>query len=255
MLLIAGLLGLLVGSFLNVVVWRLPRGESLAHPGSHCPACGHPIRPYDNIPVVSWLVLRGSCRDCGARISARYPLVELVTGIAFALTAAVVGWSVLLPYALWFVAACIAMVLIDVEHHRLPNSLTLSTYLVVLLGLAVTAAVDGHWPDFGRAVLGGLALALAYAVLALFFPRGMGWGDVKLAASLGTVMAWAGWGALVVGGFGAFLLGAVWGVGAILAGRAGRKSALPFGPFMILAAMLAVWGGSAVANWYADLII
>lgn len=255
MVLIAGVLGLLIGSFLNVVVWRLPRAESLSHPGSHCPVCQHPIRPRDNIPVVSWLVLRGHCRDCGARISARYPLVELLTGVVFALTAAWIGWSVLLPFALWFMAACIAMVLIDVEHHRLPNSLTLSTYLVVVAGFAVTAGVESQWSDFGRAIAGGLALAAVYAVLALVYPRGMGWGDVKLALSLGTVLAWTGWGALVVGGFWAFVLGAVWGLGAIVVGRAGRKSALPFGPFMIVAAILGVLWGPVIAQWYTDLLI
>lgn len=255
MVLIAGLLGLLIGSFLNVVVWRLPRGESLSHPGSHCPVCDHAIRPYDNIPVVSWLILRGRCRDCGARISARYPLVELATGIAFAFTAWWVGWSVLLPFALWFMAACIAMVLVDIEHHRLPNSLTLSTYAVVLAGTALTAGVEAQWGAFLRAALGGILLALVYALLALVYPKGMGWGDVKLALALGTVMAWSGWGALVVGGFGAFVLGAVWGIGAMVAGKAGRKSALPFGPFMILAALLAVVWGQAAADQYARLFI
>lgn len=255
MVLIAGVLGLLIGSFLNVVVWRLPRGESLSKPPSHCPACGHAIRPYDNVPVASWLVLRGRCRDCGARISARYPLVELGTGVAFALTFLWVGWSVLLPFALWFAAAAIAMVLIDIEYHRLPNSLTLTTYPVVLTGFALTALVESQGPAFVRALAGGLVLAAAYALLAVLFPRGMGWGDVKLAASLGTVMAWSSWGVLVVGGFAAFLLGAGWGIAAMLAGRAGRKSALPFGPFMIVAAVLAVLWGQLVADWYADLLI
>ncbi len=254
LVLIAGILGLAIGSFLNVVVWRLPREESLSHPGSHCPACGHPIRPYDNIPVVSWLLLRGRCRDCGERISVRYPLVEAGTGIAFAATAAWVGWSVLLPFALWFVAACIALLLIDIDHHRLPNVLTFSTYAIVLAGFALTAALETQWADFWRALLGGLALALFFGVLSLLFPRGMGWGDAKLALSLGSVMAWTSWGALVVGGFGAFLLGAVWGVGAMVVGRAGRKSALPFGPFMIIAAFAAVVWGTPIADWYAGLL-
>jgi leader peptidase (prepilin peptidase)/N-methyltransferase len=253
--LLAGLFGLLIGSFLNVVVWRLPRGESLSHPASHCPTCGHPIRAYDNIPVFSWVLLRGSCRDCGARISPRYPLVELATGAAFAATAAWVGWSIVLPFALWFVAASIAMILIDVEHHRLPNSLTLSTYAVVVTGLAITAMVGQEWHSFGRAIFGGLGLALVYAALAMAFPKGMGWGDVKLALVVGTAMAWVGWDALVVGGFGAFLLGAVWGVASIATGRAGRKSALPFGPFMVVAAIGSMVWGSAVATWYSDLFL
>ncbi|OPZ75933.1 MAG: Type 4 prepilin-like proteins leader peptide-processing enzyme [Actinobacteria bacterium ADurb.Bin444] len=255
MVVIAGLFGLLIGSFLNVVVWRLPRGESLSHPGSHCPVCEHGIRPYDNIPVVSWVVLRGRCRDCGTRISARYPLVEMATGVLFGLTAWWVGFSVLLPFALWFTAACIALFLIDLEVRRLPNSLTLSTYVVVLVGFTLTAVAEDLWASFVRALVGGLALALVYALLAAFFPRGMGWGDAKLALSLGSVMAWVGWGALIVGGFGAFVLGAVWGVGAIVVGKAGRKSALPFGPFMIVAALLARVWGQQIADWYTNSLI
>lgn len=254
MIVIAGFVGLLIGSFLNVVVWRLPRGESLSHPGSHCPACGRPIRPYDNIPVLSWLILYGRCRDCAASISIRYPLVEAATGLAFAATAAWVGLTVLLPFALWFVAACIAMVLIDVEHHRLPNTLTISTYLVVVAGLATTSAVDDTWSDFLRAVVGGVILAAIYAGLALAFPKGMGWGDVKLAAGLGTALAWYGWAELVVGGFGAFLLGAVCGLALMAVGKAGRKSALAFGPFMIVAALLAMVWGAGIASWYATVL-
>ena len=239
MVVIAGLLGLLIGSFLNVVVWRLPRGESLSHPASHCPVCDHPIRPYDNVPVVSWLVLRGRCRDCGTRLSARYPLVELATGLLFGLTAWWVGWSVLLPFALWFMAACIALFLIDLEVKRLPNSLTLSTYLVVLGGFTLTAAMEDTWSAWLRAAIGGLALALVYALLAAFFPV------VFVGYCFG----------LVVGGFGAFVLGAVWGVGAIVVGMAGRKSALPFGPFMIASALLAVVWGQRIADWYTDSLI
>lgn len=252
--LLAGLFGLLIGSFLNVVIWRLPRGESLSHPPSHCPSCGHAIRAYDNIPVVSWLILRGKCRDCNAPIAIRYPLVELGTGLAFAATAAFIGWSVLLPFALWFTAACIALALIDLDHKRLPNVLTLSTYGVVLVGFAVTAAVQGEWRLFVQAVLGGIALAGAYALLATLVPAGMGWGDVKLALSLGTVLGWYGWSYVVVGGFGAFVLGALVGVAAMLVGKAGRKSALPFGPFMIAAAMLALVVTEPIADWYGQLL-
>ncbi len=252
--LLSGLFGLLIGSFLNVVIWRLPRGESLAQPPSHCPSCGHSIRAYDNIPVVSWLLLRGKCRDCAAPISVRYPLVELGTGLAFAATGAFVGWSVLLPFALWFTAACIALALIDLDHKRLPNVLTLSTYAVVVAGFAVTAAVQGEWLRFGQALLGGLALAAAYALLATLVPAGMGWGDVKLALSLGTVLGWYGWSYVVVGGFGAFVLGAIVGVAAMVAGKAGRKSALPFGPFMIAATVLALAVAQPIADWYGQLL-
>jgi leader peptidase (prepilin peptidase)/N-methyltransferase len=204
--------------------------------------------------VLSWVLLRGRCRDCREPISIRYPLVELATGLTFAVTAAFVGWSVLLPFALWFTAACIALTLIDLDHKRLPNVLTLSTYAVVLVGLALAAAIEGEWSQFGRAVLGGLALAAFYALLALLVPAGMGWGDAKLALALGTVLGWFGWWAVLVGGFGAFVLGAVTGLLAIAAGTAGRRSALPFGPFMILAVFLALAMGQGVADWYTGLL-
>jgi leader peptidase (prepilin peptidase)/N-methyltransferase len=182
-------------------------------------------------------------------------LVELFTGVCFAATAAWVGFTVVLPFALWFTAACIAMALIDLEHQRLPNSLTASTLAVVVIGLTVTAAVEGAWADFWRAVAGGVLLALFYALLVLLYPKGMGIGDVKLAPSLGAVMAWHGWASLVVGGFAAFVLGAVVGVAGMVAGRAGRKSAIPFGPFMILGAVVGVVFGAQIADWYANFVI
>lgn len=254
MVVLAGFLGLIIGSFLNVVVWRLPRSESLSVPASHCPACGHPIRAHDNIPLLSWIILRGRCRDCGAPISVRYPAVEALTAVSFAATASFVGFNALLPFALWFIAACIAMALIDIDHKRLPNVLTLSTYAVVLVGCAVSAGLEGQWDQFVRALAGGLIMSAGFAALALLVPAGMGFGDVKLALSLGTVMAWYGWAQLAVGTFAGFLLGAVFGVVAMIVGRAGRRTALPFGPFMIAGALLALVVAASVSQWYSGLL-
>lgn len=245
---------MIIGSFLNVVIWRLPRSESLSVPASHCPMCGQPIRAYDNIPLLSWLLLRGRCRDCGVRISVRYPAVEALTGVAFAATAGFVGINARLPFALWFIAACIAMALIDIDHKRLPNVLTLSTYGVVLVGYAVWAGLEGQWTQFVRALAAGLIMSAGFAALAFLVPAGMGFGDVKLALSLGTVLGWYGWAQLAIGTFAGFLLGAAFGVMAMAVGRAGRRTALPFGPFMIAGALLALVVADPVSQWYSGML-
>jgi len=248
--LLAGVLGLLVGSFLNVVVYRVPRGESVVRPGSRCPGCGTPIAPRDNVPVVSWLLLRGRARCCGQRIPARYPLVELATGAAFAAVAAWLGPSWALP-AFWYLAAIsIALALIDVAVHRLPDPIVLPSYPVgaALLGLASLAEHDGA--SVLRAAIGGVVLWLLYLVLVLLYPAGMGLGDVKLAGVLGMYLGWLGWSQLLVGAFLGFLLGGVIGLGLMLAGRAGRKTMIPFGPFMLAGAWLAVAIAEPVSRWY-----
>ena len=248
-------LGLLVGSFLNVVVWRVPRGESVVSPPSACPGCGHAIRPRDNVPVVSWLVLRGRCRDCGATISARYPLVELATGALFALTAWRVGPTWALPAYLYLAAIAVALTLIDIDVRRLPNSIVLPSYVVAALLLLLPAAATGDWQAYLRALLGAAVLFAGYFALAFAYPAGMGFGDVKLAGVLGLYLGWLGWGELAVGAFLGFLLGGVWGVALLLARRAGRKSAIPFGPFMLGGALLAVFVGEAVSHAYVDVLI
>lgn len=254
-LLVAGFVfGLIIGSFLNVVIWRVPRGENLNHPSSHCPNCDHPIRAYDNIPLISWLVLRGRCRDCGTPISMRYPLVELFTGVAFALTAALIGPSFLLFPMLWFVAAGIALAMIDIDVKRLPNPIVLSSWVVVALGLLLTSGAEDAWGNLARAGLGAVAMGGAYLLLVLIYPAGMGMGDVKLAVLLGLVLGWFGWAQVVVGFFFGFLLGAVWGVALILAGKGGRKTAVPFGPFMIAGCWLALLWGQAIATWYGQIL-
>lgn len=249
-----GLVGLLVGSFLNVVIWRVPRGESVVRPPSHCPGCGQAIRPRDNIPVVSWLLLRGHCRNCHERISARYPLVELLTAVVFGLLAWQFGFSLQLPAFLYLGAVGIALAAIDIDTKRLPNVLTLPSYAVGAVLLLIPAVVDGRWSDYLRAVAGAAALFAFYFIVTFIYPAGMGFGDVKLAGVLGLYLGWLGWGTLIVGAFLGFVLGAVVGVGLMLLGDAGRKTKIPFGPFMLAGAFLAIWVGPPIADWYRGIL-
>lgn len=253
----AAALGLLIGSFLNVVIYRVPRGESVVAPGSHCPACGHQIRGRHNVPVVSWLLLRARCADCGRPISVRYPAVELGTGVAFALLtwwAASSHQLAAAPAWCYLAATGIALALIDIDTRRLPNVIVLPSYGVLAALLTVAALVDDRPENLLRAVVGMAALAGFFLVVVLVYPAGMGWGDVKLAGLLGLAMGYASWGALVIGSFAGFALGAIVGVVVIATGRATRKTALPFGPFMIVGAFIGVLVGHAVADWYISLI-
>lgn len=253
----AGILGLLIGSFLNVVVWRVPRGESVVSPPSACPRCGHRIRPWDNVPVVSWLVLRGRCRDCAAPIAIRYPLVETGTAVAFGAVAAWVGLSWALPAWLYLAAVSIALGLIDLEAHRLPDVIVLPSYPVALALLALGAADPGgtaDWVALLHAAIGGAAFFAVYFAILVVYPAGMGFGDVKLAGVLGLYLGFVGWGALVVGWFAAFLLGGLFSLGLVAARRAGRRSSIPFGPWMLAGAWLGAVLGPALWDGYLGLL-
>lgn len=247
-----GLLGLLVGSFLNVVVHRVPRGESVVRPPSACPTCGAQIRPYDNVPVVSWLVLCGRCRDCSTAISPRYPLVELGCGALFVVMALRIGVDWALPAYLYLAAVGLALALIDIDVKRLPNALTYPSYPVALVLLGGAALLGSDSGSFGRALLGGLVAFAFYAALVLVYPAGMGLGDVKLSGILGLYLGWLGWGELVAGLFLGFLLGGVFGIGVMVVGGGGRKTKVPFGPFMLLGALVAILVGGSLADAYVD---
>ena len=252
-----GAFGLLIGSFLNVVVWRVPRGESIVSPPSACPRCGHRIRARDNVPVVSWLVLGGRCRDCSEPIARRYPLVEAGTGIGFGLTAWAVGPSWRLPALLYLVAIGIALALIDLDVHRLPDAIVLPSYVVALALLGVAAWNPGgasNWSALLRALIGCTALFAIYFCIVMVYPAGMGFGDVKLAGVLGMYLGWFGWGALAFGWFAAFLLGGAFAIGLLLTRRANRKSGVPFGPWMITGAFLGLVAGGPVLGWYISLL-
>ncbi|WP_225754486.1 A24 family peptidase [Actinotalea sp. Marseille-Q4924] len=249
-----GVVGLLIGSFLNVVVWRVPRGGSVVAPPSACPSCDTRIRPRDNVPVVSWLVLGGRCRDCSTPISARYPLVEAATGVLFLLVGLRFGPSWALPAFLYLAAIAVALALIDLDTHRLPDAIVLPAYPVTAALLVVASWGEQDWPALLRTGIGGAALFAVYFALAVAKPGGMGFGDVKLAGILGGALAWVGWGALVVGGFAAFLLGGLFSIGLLVTKRAGRASGIPFGPWMLLGAAVGVAVGEQLWTAYLRLL-
>lgn len=260
-----GALGLLVGSFLNVVVYRVPNGMSVVSPPSACPQCGAGIKPYDNVPVASWLALRGRCRNCRAAISPRYPLVELGTAVFFAVVTLwflVIGLPaassitdlIVLVAFLYLAAVSIALALIDLDSHRLPNAIVLPSYLVGAVLLGSAALAGGDYEALLRGAIGMAVLWVAYLLMALAYPGGMGFGDVKLAGVLGLFLGYLGWGELVVGGFAAFLLGGVFALGLLLTRRAGRGSGIPFGPWMLAGAWIGIFFGATIWSGYLSLL-
>jgi leader peptidase (prepilin peptidase)/N-methyltransferase len=241
----AGVLGAILGSFLNVVVHRLPRHESLVTPASHCPKCGTPVKPYDNIPVLSWLLLRGRCRSCSEPISPRYPFVE-------ALTAALCAGAVLAHHTPTAIALSVVLILlvvpaalIDLEHRIIPNRITaLGAVLALVIGLALNPAGEPERLIAGAAAGGFLLLA------ALAYPGGMGMGDVKLVAVMGLFLGPAVAPAILIALIAGVLVG-----GAVVArkgARTGRKTVIAFGPFLALGALVAVFAGQGIVDLYVN---
>jgi len=247
-------LGLLIGSFLNVVVWRVPRGQSVVTPPSACPNCAHRLAWWENIPVVSYLALRGRCSSCRRPISIRYPVVEAATCALFLATALRFGISADLPAFLYLAAIGVALTLIDIEHRRLPNSIVLPAYPVLAVLLVLAAVAKGDVERLVPTAIGGAALFAFYFTIAFVYPAGMGFGDVKLAGVLGLALGWIGWGALVVGAFAAFVVGAVVGLVVMRVRRTGRRSTIPFGPFMLLGAAIGIGWGEPLATAYLGLL-
>lgn len=240
-----GVLGAIVGSFLNVVAYRLPRHESLVKPASRCPRCGAPVKPYDNIPILSWLLLRGRCRGCGEPISPRYPLVEALTGVlcAGAVLAHDSAAGIALGVALILIVVPAA--LIDLEHRVIPNRLTL---LGAVLAIALGTALDPAGEP--QRLLAGLAAGGFLLIAALAYPGGMGMGDVKLAGVIGLFLGRAVIPAILV----ALLAGVLYGALVIArkGASAGRKTAVPFGPFLALGAIVAVYAGQPLIDLYTS---
>lgn len=243
--LVAGLLGLVVGSFLNVVVYRVPRHQSVAWPGSRCGSCGAPIRAWDNVPVLSYVLLGGRCRICKARIPARYPLVEATTAALFVVAAYEFALSVDLLRALVLVAVLVALAAIDLEHRLLPNVIV-GPAAVIGIALSTLSNPGWWWVYSGSAVaVGGGLMALA-----LFYPGGMGMGDVKMGAMLGMFLG--PYAALAV--FVGALLGAVAGGLLMVVGKVGRRYPMPFGVFMAAGGVIALFFGPELWGIYLGLI-
>jgi leader peptidase (prepilin peptidase) / N-methyltransferase len=264
---IAGVLGLAIGSFLNVVIYRVPIGKSIAYPASACPNCGSGIHAYDNVPVVSWFALRGKCRSCSEPISARYPLVELGTGLFFFVVAlplsaqlaavqptveTIASGFTLVAY-LYLAAISVALAFIDIEHHKLPNVIVLPSLAVGLILLSTASLLTGDYAQLLRVGVGAAAMGLAYLVLAIAWPGSMGFGDVKLAAVLGLFLGFSGWGSLIVGSLLAFFLGGIFGLVLIVLRKSTRKSGIPFGPWMVLGAWIGILFGNVIWTDYLSI--
>jgi leader peptidase (prepilin peptidase)/N-methyltransferase len=240
---LAGALGATFGSFFNVVIWRMPRGESLVRPASHCPGCGSGVRPYDNVPVLSWLLLRGRCRDCRTAISVRYPLVELLTAGALVALVLAKGADRDVWLGLAFLLLLVPVVFIDLDHRIIPNRLMLVGAVAapaILLATRPESLVE-HLVAAGCA--GG-----AFLVVALAAPGGMGMGDVKLAGVMGLFLGRAVGPAILVALLAGTLVGAV--IMARKGAKAGRKTAVPFGPFLALGGVVGLFAGDALVEWY-----
>jgi len=241
--LLGALLGLAVGSFLNVCIHRIPRKESIVYPASHCPACGHSIRAYDNIPLFSYLLLRGRCRYCGSQITYRYPVVEAAGGLGFALLIGRFGLGLPTLLYLLFYSVLLVLAFIDLEHQILPDVITLPG---IPLGLFL-----GLFLPQGRLLssAAGLLLGGGLFYLVAFLSRGgMGGGDIKLAAMIGSFL---GWRQLLLTIFLATLSGSVVGILLLALKLKARKDPIPFGPFLSLGAFLSLLWGDLLIGWYA----
>ena len=240
--------GLVVGSFLNVCIYRLPRGQSIAWPASHCIACGRTLRWFENVPVIGWLLLRGRCRTCGERISVMYPAVELVTPVLFLVEYWQLGWQPLLAVRLVFACAMVVLFVVDLQHRVLPNVITLSG---VVVGLGLSVVLEPGWRDalIGALVGGGALLAIAEAYYRVRGEEGLGMGDVKMLAMIG---AFLGWQLMLVTLLLASVLGSLIGVGLMALSRGDGKYALPLGSFLAIGAIASTVIGEPFVAWYAS---
>lgn len=249
---VAAIAGLAVGSFVGVVADRVPRKESVVSPPSHCVACGIAVRPADNIPVFSYLVLKGRCRACGVRIPARDALLEVVTAALFALVAwrAPSLWAI--PAYAVLAASLVAITAIDLEHLRIPTPIVYATLTVGSPLLVVASAGTHRWPALLSALIGGAAAFLAFFALFYAVPKGIGFGDVRLSGLCGVFLGWIGYREVALGFILAFLIAGIPAVVLLAMGRVNRRTQIPFGPFLAAGTMISVlFGVSIVQAWSA----
>jgi len=238
--------GLIVGSFLNVCIYRLPRKQSVNWPGSRCTACDRPLSWYENIPVVSWVALRGRCRTCGERISVIYPLVELITAGLFVAGYLIYGLTALLAVRIAFACAMVVLFAIDLRHHLLPNVITVPG---IAIGFVLSLFLPPGWKSalIGLLAGGGVLFAIAEGYYRLRGIEGLGMGDVKMLSMIGAFLGWKLMlVTLVLGSF----AGSIIGLGVIALGRGGMKAALPFGTFLAVGALTAAVVGDPIVEWY-----
>jgi leader peptidase (prepilin peptidase) / N-methyltransferase len=250
-----GLLGLAIGSFLNVVIYRVPRDESILFPASHCPNCDTEIKPRHNVPVFSWLWLKGKCAYCREPISARYPLVEAGTATLFVAITLEFDLSLQLPAYLYLAAVGITLAMIDFDMRRLPDTIVLPSYVVSLLLLMPAGAVDADWTQSGRALAGMVALLTIYFALAVAYPTMISFGDVKVAGLAGLYLGWLSWSAVFLGVLLGFALAGFGGTAAIVTNRAStRPAAVPLGLCVITASVIALFAAAPLTAWYGSLL-
>lgn len=251
---VLGLFGLLAGSFTNVVIYRVPEGQSVVKPPSACPSCHAQIKPYDNVPVLSWLVLRGKCRACQAPISARYPTVELLVGLVVAL----VGWRYGISWTAGAEAVMavglVALAFIDFDRMLLPRRIVYITLGIVALLVVAGAAESGRWGQLGIAAISAVVPWALFFAINYIKPHALGFGDVRLALLIGFGAGWVGGAYAFLAFIVASILGSVVGITLMLAGRASRKTQVPFGTFLATGAVISVLAGAPVVNWYLGIM-
>jgi len=253
LIVVCALFGLVMGSFLNVVIYRVPRHESIVAPGSACPSCGTPISARDNIPVASWLILRGRCRTCRAPISVRYPVVELANACLFAGAAARFGYDWALPAFLALLAGLLALASIDLERLILPKRIVLPLLGIVAGLLLLAAALTPAWHDLLVGALCAVGWFAVFFLMNALSPRLLGFGDVRLAPVLGLSLGWLGVGYVLIGFFAANLVGAVVGIALIASKRMTRQQQIPYGVFLAIGTAVAIFAGPVLLRPFQGL--